>query len=269
VSTRLSRLRLGSARQSLAVTLVLGAVGAGLVFLATRQGWAEVRAVPRKPLPVSVVTVTGAALVPYADALILVGLASLAAVLATKGLLRRLTGVLLAALGIGLAASAFTVSRAGAISAAAAASTPSGSGAGSVTQGSNAGASPVPDVAGATPHVAFTAAGWQVLVVIGALAMIAAGVLVVRGAERMAVMSSRYDPPAGTSGGPGPAWSASPSAGPAAAGLSVAPAGHGPDEQTAMNMDSASVWEALSRGEDPTAASSATPHVTSRTAAGE
>jgi uncharacterized membrane protein (TIGR02234 family) len=252
-TSRLSRLRPaglagrppgspGGARRSLAVTVVLGAVGAGLVFLATRQGWAQVRTVPPRPLPVSLVSVTGAALVPYFDALILVGLASLAAVLATRKLLRRLTGILLAALGIGVAVSAFAVSRAAAISAAAAASTPSGSGAGSVTSGSHPATSTVPEVAGATPHVAFTAVGWQVLVLVGALAMIAAGVLVVRGAEKMAVMSSRYDAPAGKTAEVRPA-------GPEVSGMRD---GTRPDWQSGASMDSASVWEALSHGDDPT-----------------
>jgi uncharacterized membrane protein (TIGR02234 family) len=228
-TTRLSRLRAGSPNQSLALTLLLGAAGAGLVFLATRQGWALVRTVPPRPLPVSIVSVTGAALVPYADALVLVGVASLAAVLATRKLLRRLTGCLLAGLGAGLAVSVFTVSRAAAVSAAAAASTPTGSGAGSVTQGSGAGSSLVPNVAGAAPHVDFSSAGWQALVVAGALAMIAAGVLVVLKSDKMAVMSSRYDAPA--------AKRAAPDAGRTPA---------------AVGTDSASVWEALSRGDDPT-----------------
>jgi uncharacterized membrane protein (TIGR02234 family) len=223
--SRLRVLRSGSPGQLLALTLALGAAGAGLVFLVTRQSWAQVRTVPPKPLPVSLISVTGAALVPYLDALVLVGLASLAAVLATRRLLRRITGVVLAALGAALAVSVFTVSRAAAISAAATASTPSGSGAGSVTQGSNASPSAVPNVAGAAPHVLFTAAGWQVLAVTGAIAMIAAGVLVVLNAQRMAVMSSRYDAPAGRA-----------------------------EAVTSPQTDSAFVWEALSRGDDPTAA---------------
>lgn len=225
-TSRLRVLRPGSPGQALALTLALGAAGAGLVFLATRQSWAQVRTVPPRPLPVSLISVTGAALVPYIDALVLVGLASLAAVLATRRLLRRITGIVLAALGVTMAVSVFTVSRAAAISAAATASTPSGSGAGSVTQGSNAGSSVVPNVAGAAPHVDFSSAGWQVMAVAGAVAMIAAGVLVVLKAERMAVMSSRYDAPVGQ-------------AEPAAA---------------SQQADAASVWEALSRGDDPTAA---------------
>src|ERR1700689_3318934 len=79
------------ARRALAMTLLLGAAGAGIAFLATRQGWARVRTTPPAPLPPSVVSVTGSALVPYADALAVAGLASLAAVLATRQLWRRLS----------------------------------------------------------------------------------------------------------------------------------------------------------------------------------
>lgn len=233
-ASRLSRLWPGSPGRSLALTLALGAAGAGLVFLATRQGWAQVRSVPPRPLPVSVVTVTGAALMPFAAALVLVGLASLAAVLATRRLLRRLTGLLLAALGVCLAVLVLTPSRAAAISAALSATTPSGSGAGSVTQGSSSAASAVPNVAGAASHVAFTAAGWQAVAVAGAVAMLAAGVLVLVRAEKMAVMPSRYEAPSGRRETRDPPQRAAPAAA----------------------TDSASVWEALSRGDDPTAPAS-------------
>jgi uncharacterized membrane protein (TIGR02234 family) len=220
----------GAAARELAVTLVVGAVGAGLVFLATRQGWAHVRTIPPKPLPASDVTVTGAQLVPYADALVLAALGTLAAVLASRGLLRRITGVALAALGVVLAATAFTVSAAGAISAANAGVSPATASAGSVTDGSNAVPSAVPNVAGAAPHVTFSAGGWQALLLAGALAMVAAGVLVVCRALRLAVMSSRYDSPLGDARRD--------------AADQARATGRGPD--------SASIWEALSRGDDPT-----------------
>jgi uncharacterized membrane protein (TIGR02234 family) len=219
-----------AAARELVVTLVAGAVGAGLVFLATRQGWAHVRTIPPKPLPASDVTVTGAQLVPYADALVLAALGTLAAVLASRGLLRRITGAALAALGVVLAATAFTVSAAGAVSAANAGITPATASAGSVTDGSNAAPSAVPNVAGAAPHVTFAAGGWQALLVVGAIAMVGAGLVVVWRARRLAVMSSRYDSPVAD-------------ARPAAADQ-VRATGRGPD--------SASIWEALSRGDDPT-----------------
>jgi len=221
-----------SARRALAVAMLAGVGGAGLAFAATRQGWAQVHTTPPRPLPPSLVGVTGAALVPYASALIVAGLASLAAVLATRRFWRRLSGLILAVLGAGLAASVFTVSAAGAVAAAAAATGPAGSpGAGSVTQGSS-GAATVPDVVGAAPHVVFTAVGWQVAVVAGALAMIAVGALVSWRPGRLAVMSGKYDAPA-------PAGAA------AGRGAVQPPAGQA--------GDSASMWEALSRGDDPTA----------------
>ena len=215
------------------MTVLLGAAGAGLAFLATRQGWAQVRTSPPRPLPSSLMTVTGSAMVPYADALVVAGLASLAAVLATRQAWRRISGLILAALGAGLAASAFTVSKAAAVAAAAAAVGPaSNPGAGSVTQGSAA-SPPVPDLVGATPHVYLIAAGWQAAVVIGALAMIVAGALVVIKPAKLAVMGAKYDAPAGQA------------AAPTRAGRSLAADGEA--------ADSASIWEALSRGDDPTA----------------
>jgi uncharacterized membrane protein (TIGR02234 family) len=222
------------ARRTLTLSILAGAAGAGLAFLATRQGWAQVRTTPPRPLPPSLVGVTGAGLVPYADALIVAGLASLAAVVATRRLWRRLSGAILAVLGAGLAASAFTVSAAGAVAAAAASVGPaSNPGAGSVTQGS-AGSSTVPDVVGAAAHVAFTAAGWQALEVAGALLMIAAGVFAAWRPGALAVMSARYEAPQ-----PVPAART--------AGAATRP------EAAGQPADSASMWEALSRGDDPTA----------------
>ncbi len=215
------------------MTLLLGAAGAGLAFLATRQGWALVRTAPPRPLPASKMYVTGAAMVPAADALVVAGLACLAAVLATKRAWRRVSGLILVGLGAGLAASAFTVSKAAAVAAAAASVGPaSNPGAGSVTQGSGNASSPVPDLVGVTPHVTITAAGWQALVVAGALAMIAAGVIAVCSPARLAVMGAKYDTPGGL--------------GEARKGADRSrPAGGEP-------ADSASIWEALSRGDDPT-----------------
>ena len=219
-------------RRGLMLTVVLGAAGAGLVFLASRQGWAQVRTVPPKPLPASQVTVTGSGLVSYSSALVLAGLATLGAVLASRGLARRLVGVLLALIGGSLAGSAFTVTTAAAISAASSNVGPATAGAGSVTNG-NGQPTSIPNVAGTAPHVTFSAGGWQALVVAGALAMIGAGVLVAWRADKMAVMSGRYDSPARGAGRTRPAPADS-------------PPGDSPP------ADSASIWEALSRGDDPT-----------------
>src|SRR5215472_7378799 len=90
-------------RRELLLVLLLGAAGAGLVLLAMRQGWARVETAAPKPLPASVATVSGQALVPAASALALAALAGLAAVLATRRTLRRIAGVLLAGFGAGIA----------------------------------------------------------------------------------------------------------------------------------------------------------------------
>ena len=233
----------GSAARELAATLLLGALGAGLVFVASRQAWGYVRTTPPKPLPASNVAVTGAQLVPYADALVLAGLATLAAILASRGLLRRITGVLLAGIGAGLAAAAVTITQAGAISAANANVGPATAAAGSVLDGGNVAAPAVPNVAGTVPRVAFAATGWQTVVLLGAIAMVGAGLLVVYRAGRLAVMSSRYDSPAAAGKG-------SPASRPAPQQLAASPgtAGRAP-------ADSAAIWEALSRGDDPTVTS--------------
>jgi uncharacterized membrane protein (TIGR02234 family) len=234
----LARVLAGSPARELAATLLLGALGAGLVFLASRASWGHVRTVPPRPLPASNVAVTGAQLVPYAGALVLAGLATLGTVLATSGALRRVAGVLLAVIGAALAATAFTVSTASAISAAAAGLGPAAASAGSVMDGSNPAAAAVPNVAGTTPQVAFSAGGWQAMVAAGGLAMMCAGGLVVWRARRLAVMSSRYDSPAGAT--PTPVATAS------------GPGGDVSGDRAAA-ADTASLWEALSRGHDPTA----------------
>src|SRR5262249_56138639 len=77
----------------------LGAAGAGAVLLSARQGWARVAPPAPAPLPASVVSVRGQDLVPLAGALALAALASLAAVIATRRLARRLAGLLMAAFG--------------------------------------------------------------------------------------------------------------------------------------------------------------------------
>src|SRR5579875_1616819 len=196
-----------------------------------------------KPLPASVVSVSGQSLVPAAAALAIAALASLAAVLATRRTARRVAGLLLAGFGAGIAASvsagisAADVLAAGAGNAAAAAG--SGTGASSVTSGApasggtSAGTSPIAGFAG---HVVLALFPWRGLAIAGALIVVVAGLLVAWRGTRWPVMSSRYDLPSrGSAPGapPGP---------PVAAASRALP-----------DADSASVWESLSRGDDPTA----------------
>jgi uncharacterized membrane protein (TIGR02234 family) len=245
-------------RRELAVILLLGVIGAGLVFLAMRQSWAQVRTAVPAPLPTSVVTDSGQDLVPYADALAIAVLASLAAVLATRGLARRVVGVLLAGLGVGIAAAVATGATAAAALTAAAGNIGPGTGAGagttagSATEGGSTATSAVPEVAGFHARAVLTAAPWQAMAIVGAVAVVAAGALVIGRAGRLPVMSSRYDSPAG---GAATAATRPSAAGPDERGSDEHdPDGVRPDGAELSHGDSASMWESLSRGEDPTSA---------------
>jgi uncharacterized membrane protein (TIGR02234 family) len=219
------------ARQQLVLVLLLGAAGAGLVLLVLRQGWAHVETAAPRPLPASVITVSGAALVPAASALAVAALAGLAAVLATSRMLRRITGVVLAGFGVGIAVAVSAgIPAAHVLAASAIAGSQAGSaadvGAGSTTGGAAA-RTPLPGFPG---HVVFAAVPWRVAAMAGALAVIAAGALVTWRAERLPVMSSRFERPGRAAGGQSPARAAEPGS----------------------SRDSATIWESLSRGEDPT-----------------
>src|SRR5215469_3636113 len=96
----------GEARRELVALLLGGAVGAGLVLLGTRQQVAKVVVTAPHPLPATVTPVSAQDLLPAAAALAVGALASLAAVLATRGVLRRVTALITAALAVGVAISA-------------------------------------------------------------------------------------------------------------------------------------------------------------------
>lgn len=275
-----------SPRHELVALLLLGAAGAGLVLLSMRQGWAVVTTAAPKPLPASVVTDSGSSLVPYADALAIAALACLAAVIATKRVLRRITGILLAAAGASLAVAVSAGASASAAIAAAAGPVGPATGAGAGTAaGSATGAGsksgPVaPAVSGFGAHVAFHAGGWQALAVAGSLAIVAAGVLVTWRSGRLPEMSGRYDPPAASARGgaapvgPAGAASAGGEVGPVAAADVGEPAGPKPADSGARPaaraaLDAAAIWESLSRGEDPTSALAGGPLPAPAAPAGE
>jgi uncharacterized membrane protein (TIGR02234 family) len=221
-------------RREMALVLLLGVAGAGLVFLAVRQGWAHVRTAPPPPLPGSDSPVTGQDLVPAAAALAVAALASLAAVLATRGIARRLVGLALAGLGAGIAAAlGLPVTTADAIAAVSGRAGYRGAAesgaAGSATAGGGHGGG-APLIAGFPAHVAATAFPWRLLALAGGAAVIAAGLLVIWRAAAWPVMSSRFDPPERPR--------------PRQVPLAARPV---PDA-----ADAASIWESLSRGEDPT-----------------
>ena len=210
-------------RREYALGLALGAAGAGLVLLSARQGWAHVLTPAPPPLSADSVTVSGQDLVPLAGALGVAALATLAAVIATRSLARRLTGVLLAVFGVFICvavrlplpptllpvpARVTTVSQAG-----------------SATAGGSAGVSPGAVPGGTSPgvtatgHVTMLTMPWRPAAVLGGLIIIAAGLLVAWRGSRWPVMSGRYE--------------RSP-------------------ERDRPTDESAALWEALSSGADPT-----------------
>ncbi|HYS33248.1 MAG TPA: Trp biosynthesis-associated membrane protein, partial [Streptosporangiaceae bacterium] len=177
---------------------------------------------------------------PAVAALAVAALASLAAVLATRGLLRRLTGLVTIALGAGTALlGAAKVTPAAVLAAAGragAASAGAGAAAGSATAGSaSAGSGPgtgVGALAGFGSRVRLDGSGWQVLIIAGAALIIAAGIVIVVRSGTLPAMSGRYDRPPDHPAGPD---------------RPDHPAGRGRARPASESM-----WESLSAGADPT-----------------
>ena len=221
-------------KREYAFVLLTGAVGAGLVILAVRQRWAQAVFTPAKPLSQQVIDVSGSDLVPLAGALALAALAGLAAVIATRGVLRRVAGVLLALFGAGAGAAVMTSVTAATVVSVAASKVASPESAaisgavGSTTSGSTSGGPFV--VSGSAGQAIMTGTPWHVAVLIGALLIFLAGLATALHGPQWPVMSARYDAP-GTRGTSGGADGASPSARP---------------------RDAATMWESLNEGEDPT-----------------
>jgi uncharacterized membrane protein (TIGR02234 family) len=206
-----------AARREFTLVLLAGAAGAGLVVLAARQAWAHAVFTPPKPLPAQDIAVTGQQLVPLASALALAALACLAAVIATRSVLRRVAGVLLAVLGAGTAAAVLAGLQAPAVLAAARAAALSGPLGGSTTGGTSSGA--VHQIVIAGPGQAIAAgAPWRAAAVAGAVAIVLAGLATAWRGPRWPVMSARFE--------------------------------RSPSRQ--HRTDSASMWESLSRDVDPT-----------------
>jgi uncharacterized membrane protein (TIGR02234 family) len=237
----------GRGKRELAAVLTAGAAGAGVVLLATRQVIAKVIVLAPRPLPASTTPLTGQDLHPAVAALAVAALASLAAVLATRGLLRRITGLITAALGIGIGLlAAGQVTAAQALDAvrtaghAPASGSGAGSAAGSVTAGAGQGGAGGDglSLSGVPVHVDLGGQGWRLLIIAGALLLIANGAVIMLRARRLAVMSARYDRP-----GRQPSGELAPGPRPAE------PAG---DQRAARARSGAGMWESLSAGEDPT-----------------
>jgi len=210
-------------RRQFGLILLLGAAGAALVVFAVRQTWARAVFTPPHPLPAQEISVTGQQLVPLAGALALAALACLAAVIATRSAARRVAGALLAVLGAAAAVAAGTGIRASSVLATAQADAASGALGGSTTGGaSSGGASHAVVIAGSPGHALVTGASWQAAAIVGAAAIVLAGLATVWRGPRWPVMSARFERP-------------------------------GQQQRPPAAADSATMWESLSRDLDPTA----------------
>ena len=189
-----------SPKREYGYALLTGAVGAGLVLLALRAQWAQAVFTPQKPLTAEVVNVSGNDLVPLAGGLALAALAGLIAVIATRGVVRRAVGVLLALFGAGAGAAVLTTVTAATVLSVAAGQVASpesaalSGAAGSTTSGGSSGSGAVV-VSGAAGHAIMTGAPWHVAVIIGALLIFAAGLVTALRGQDWPVMSARYDAP--------------------------------------------------------------------------
>jgi uncharacterized membrane protein (TIGR02234 family) len=241
-------------RREFALVLLLSAAGAGLVVLAARQAWAQAIFTPPRPLPTQDFSVTGQELVPLASALALAALACLAAVIATRSVVRRAVGALLAVLGAGAAAAASAgVQTATVLAAASANATGAGFG-GSTTSGTSpGGAAHAIIVPGSSGRAVMAGAPWRAVAVVGAIVIVLAGLATVWRGPRWPVMSARFDRPQRGSAGMGkgsPGGWVPPEAGgsggsPPRASRLVPPGQQRPASSAAM-------WESLSRDIDPT-----------------
>jgi uncharacterized membrane protein (TIGR02234 family) len=232
-----------SPKRQYGYALLAGAVGAGLILLAMRAQWAQAVFTPQKPLTAEVVNVSGTDLVPLAGALALATLAGLVAVIATRGVARRVVGVLLALFGAGAGAAVLTTVTAATVLSVAAGKVASpesaalSGAAGSTTSGSSSGGAVV--VTGSAGHAIMTGVPWHIAVIAGALLIFAAGLATALRGQDWAVMSARYDAPGGS--------------GAAASGGAAGQA------KAARRADAASMWESLNGGEDPTEDDQADP----------
>ena len=160
-----------------ALALLLDLLGGGGALLVSTRHWQTVTTPRPAPLHDDVLRLSGRTVDAAPTALALVALAGVVAVLATRGVARRVVGAVLAAAGVGLiwravaSASAVSVRHARTL----------------VSE-----RHPTVDVARAVPHVE-THAAWPVLTLVCGVLVAAAGVLVAWRGHRWQVMSARYE----------------------------------------------------------------------------
>ena len=174
----------------LAYTVLLCAAGAGLAGYAVTRTWSEI-VTARPGLSSLRDTRTGADGEPWVLGLALVALAGAGALLATRGLARRLLGGLLVLVGLGVVAGA-VAGRAG------------------LDVGTAGGGATV----------------WPVVCVLGGLLIVLGGLWAARSGHRWPAMGARYE---------------------------RRPAAQPADADVDQRVDTRAAWDALDRGDDPTA----------------
>ena len=217
-------------RRSYALTLIACLAGAGLALYAVTRTW-SLRVTPRTGMSELRAVRTGADVEPWVIGLALVALAGTGALLATHGWARRALGVLLTLVGAGVAAGAI-IGR-------------SGLDTGQAGSGGTL---------------------WPLTCALGGAIIAAGGLTAARHGHRWPGMSARYErrpvPPAPAQPGEAPAPTAA--AGPAR-GAGSPPEPLAPPEPLSppdplappdplSPPDHRATWDALDRGDDPTAA---------------
>lgn len=210
----------GRRRRPLAYAVLLCLAGAGLaLFAATRTWAAEVISRPA-PLPPVRLTRTGGDLLPWLPALAVVGLAGAGAVLATRGLPRRIVGGLMALVGVAMAL-----------------------GAGFALLNPPTGVDPA---TGADLVTDPTGPAWPLLCGVGGLALAGGGVWTLARGQRWPAMGARYERGADTAT---PELSTSGAVDRPTGGGRARPSG-GIGQPGGRDLIES--WDALDRGEDPT-----------------
>lgn len=273
-----SAVPVGKRRREFAALLFVGVVGAGAVLLATRQQAAHVVVTAPRPLPRTITPVSWQDLFPVVSALAVAALASMAAVLATRGWVRRVTGLITAALGVGIAALAIgRVTDVAVLAAAGHANlSPANGGGGGIAPGSTTaggagGTTGSESLTGFPAHVELAGTGWRALILVGAALIVIVGIVTVIAATRLPAMSGKYERSgrSATAAVAGPTVAGSRAAGsaeakPGASGspprsarssASAVPAGQAAGSAGVGQPNAraaASMWESLSAGTDPT-----------------
>ena len=170
-----------SGRRQLTLALVAETVGAAGMLLLAGRTWQTISAPRPRPLADRVLDVSGRSLEPAMSALALVALAGVVAILATRGIARRVVGALVVLTGLGLAWRAVTELAAASPGRALSLLRDADSGIG---------------LDSSRPLGGHVHAVWPVLALLAALLVVAAGAVTTWRGHTWVALSNRYEAPA-------------------------------------------------------------------------